>query len=158
MAEDARKYAIDDAVAGALIWHEQESGRQSKHRNVYAGPSRAPIFQHDQAWAVQFWQLPPQPSTNCTPRNPSAPSLQSGPRCARISARMLIRSSINIDRRAALSGCGPCQRTACAPIRKPLPALPEWVEGKHVEVRDRLVIAGLMRVEYHLNREALAAW
>lgn len=34
----------------------------------------------------------------------------------------------------------------------------EWVEGKHVEVRDRLVAAGLMRVEYHLDREKLAAW
>ena len=33
-----------------------------------------------------------------------------------------------------------------------------WVEGKYHEITQRLVVAGLVRVEYHLDKKALAEW
>ena len=33
-----------------------------------------------------------------------------------------------------------------------------WVEGKYHEITQRLVTAGLVRVEYHLDKKALAEW
>jgi hypothetical protein len=33
-----------------------------------------------------------------------------------------------------------------------------WVEAKHKEVNARLVKCGLVRVKWHLNRDALKAW
>ena len=153
--EDARKYAIDDAVAGALIWHEQESGRQSKHRLS----RERPVFSARSSLGGASWQLPPQPSTI-----PSRSPQPVGP-VAAIWAK--VRENFGedadpfVDQYRQTRGAIWLRAMSAHGLRTDPQAVArfaEWVEGKHVEVRDRLVIAGLMRVEYHLNREALAAW
>lgn len=153
--EDARKYAIDDAVAGALIWHEQESGRQSKHRLS----RERPVFSARSSLGGASWQLPPQPSTI-----PSRSPQPVGP-VAAIWAK--VRENFGedadpfVDQYRQTRGAIWLRAMSAHGLRTDPQAVArfaEWVEDKHVEVRDRLVIAGLMRVEYHLNREALAAW
>ena len=279
--EDARKYAIDDAVAGALSWHEQESGRQAKHRNVYAGPSKEhagynifsgstdgnglaaaltnptelarrkgtiaqgyPVEFQGRAWVdieTAWFALkdtaPDEPTQDRLMAQLIAAKFTQYPRLASTVSRLggaswLRRCSHFTEAKSrsmqSWEGRGEQSRfirnlvagyeaaniptqpqVAATPARAPQPIGPvaaiwakvrenfgedadpfadqyrqtrgaiwlramsahglrtdaqavarfsEWVEGKHVEVRDRLVISGLMRVEYHLNREALATW
>lgn len=277
--EEARKYAIDDAIAGALVWHEQESGRQLQHRNVYAAVSQHAgynIFSGstdgsglaaaltnptelarrkgvlsqgypiefagrawpdvETAWLALSSAQPTEEAQDRLMRDMIAAKFAQYPRLATAVSRLggvewLRRCSHFTEARShrmqEWEGRGdqsrfirnlivgyeaanvPSQPQHIAGQAKPQPVGPaatlwakirenfgdnadpladqyrqtrgalwlramsahglrtdpdavarfsEWVENKHAEVRDRLVISGLMRVEYHLNREALATW